>query len=45
MKYALTFAIALSAALFLFKGDDARNTMTKVNHDRCAAFAAAGVDC
>ncbi|EOG8295257.1 hypothetical protein L4P85_006324, partial [Pseudomonas aeruginosa] len=45
MKYALTFAFALSAALFLFQGDDARNTMTKVQHDRCASFEAAGVEC
>ncbi|WP_226342992.1 hypothetical protein, partial [Pseudomonas putida] len=38
-------AFALSAALFLFQGDDARNTMTKVQHDRCASFEAAGVEC
>ena len=45
MKYAFTFAIAVTAALFLIQGDDARNAVTKANHDRCAAFAAAGVDC
>lgn len=45
MKYALTFAIALSAALFLFPGDDARQVMNKAQHDRCASFEAAGVEC
>ena len=46
LNYALVFAALAVAALFFLPGkDDAQNAAQKANDNRCAAFAAAGVEC
>jgi hypothetical protein len=46
LNYALAFAALAVAALFFLPGkDDAQNAVQKAHNDRCAAFAAAGVEC
>ncbi len=46
MKYAIAFVIATVAALsFLPGSNDAQVAVQKAHNDRCAAFAAAGIDC
>lgn len=46
LNYAIVMAVMVAAALFILPGkDDAQNTVQKAVNDRCAAFAAAGVEC
>ena len=46
LNYALAFAALAVAALFFLPGkDDAQNAVQNAHNDRCAAFAAAGVEC
>jgi hypothetical protein len=46
LNYAIVLAVLAAAALFFLPGaDDAQTTVKKSVNDRCAAFAAAGIDC
>lgn len=45
-NYAIALAVLASVALFALPGkDDATNVVQKAANDRCAAFAAAGLEC
>lgn len=45
-SYIVVFAIATFAALSILPGsDDAQTVVKKAQSDRCAAFAAAGLEC